>query len=121
MCGEIHPHFLPLTPAVFHMLFAITKTNTHGCAILKDVARRTEGRVVLGAGALYGIVKHCCADRLIEESLRPPPAAEDDEQQHYYRLTAFAAPSQRPRRTVCSRGWPSRTARTRRLVGAPPA
>ena len=105
---------LPLTPAVFHVLLAIADGDTHGYAILKDVARRTEGRVVLSTGTLYGIVKRLLADGLIEESRRRPPAAEDDERRRYYRLTAFgravaAAEADRLARMIA-------TARTRRLI-----
>jgi DNA-binding PadR family transcriptional regulator len=80
---------LPLTPAVFHVLLAIAGGDAHGYAILKDVARRTEGRVVLSTGTLYGIIKRLTADGLIEERRRRPPAARDDERRRYYRLTPF--------------------------------
>jgi DNA-binding PadR family transcriptional regulator len=105
---------LPLTPAVFHVLLAIAEGDTHGYAILKDVARRTEGRVVLSTGTLYGIVKRLLADGLIEESRRRPPAAEDDERRRYYRLTPFgravaAAEADRLAQMIA-------TARTRRLI-----
>lgn len=80
---------LPLTPAVFHVLLAIAEGDTHGYAILKDVARRTEGRVVLSTGTLYGIIKRLLAEGLIDESRRRPAAARDDERRRYYRLTPF--------------------------------
>ena len=105
---------LPLTPAVFHVLLAIAEGDTHGYAILKDVARRTEGRVVLSTGTLYGIVKRLLADGLIEESRRRPPAAEDDERRRYSRLTPFgravaAAEAERLAQMIA-------TARTRHLI-----
>ena len=34
----------PLTPAMFHVLLALADGEKHGYAILKEVARRTEGR-----------------------------------------------------------------------------
>jgi len=80
---------LPLTPAMFHVLLALAGEERHGYAIIKDVEARTDRRVRLSAGTLYGIVKRLLADGLIEESRRRPPASEDDERRRYYRMTAF--------------------------------
>jgi DNA-binding PadR family transcriptional regulator len=81
--------FLPLTPAMFHVLLAIADGDRHGYAIIKDVSVRTAGAVELGTGTLYGIVKRLLADGLAVESLRRPPADSDDERRRYYRLTPF--------------------------------
>jgi DNA-binding PadR family transcriptional regulator len=79
------PHaLLPLTPALFHVLLALVAGEKHGYAILKDVAQRTGGRVQLGTGTLYGIVKRLLADGLIRES-----AAGSTDRRRAYRLTAF--------------------------------
>ena len=75
---------LPLTPALFHVLLALVDGEKHGYAILKDVALRTGGRVQLGTGTLYGIVKRLLADGLIRES-----AAGSTDRRRAYRLTAF--------------------------------
>jgi DNA-binding PadR family transcriptional regulator len=80
---------LPLTPAVFHVLVALADDDLHGYAVIKEVSRRTAGRVVLGTGTLYGIIKRLLADGLVVESKRRPAAAEDDERRRYYRLTPF--------------------------------
>ena len=34
--------FLPMTPAMFHVLIALADGEKHGYAILKEVARRTD-------------------------------------------------------------------------------
>jgi len=47
----------PLTPALFHVLLALADGEKHGYAILKEVALRTDGKVRLSAGTLYGIIK----------------------------------------------------------------
>jgi DNA-binding PadR family transcriptional regulator len=80
---------LPLTPAMFHVLVALSDESLHGYAIIKDVSARTSGAVELGTGTLYGIMKRLLADGLAVESRRRPAAAEDDQRRRYYRLTPF--------------------------------
>lgn len=46
----------PLTEAVFYILLAVRKPN-HGYGIIQEVEQLTEGRVVLGAGTLYGAIQ----------------------------------------------------------------
>ncbi|MCM1541102.1 MAG: PadR family transcriptional regulator [Blautia sp.] len=46
----------PLTEAVFYILLAVRKPN-HGYGIIQEVERLTKGRVVLGAGTLYGAIQ----------------------------------------------------------------
>jgi DNA-binding PadR family transcriptional regulator len=77
----------PLTPALFHVLLALADGEKHGYAILKEVARRTGGRVQLSAGTLYGIIKRLNAEDWIVESNKRPVAGLDDERRRYYRLT----------------------------------
>src|SRR5271169_1642695 len=79
--------FLPMTPALFHVLLALADGEKHGYAILKEVARRTGGKVQLSAGTLYGIIKRLNAEDWIVESNKPPVAGLDDERRRYYRLT----------------------------------
>jgi DNA-binding PadR family transcriptional regulator len=74
---------------VFHVLVALADDDRHGYAIIKHVAARSDGRVTLGTGTLYGIVKRLLADGLVVESKRRPAAAIDDERRRYYRLTDF--------------------------------
>lgn len=80
---------LPLTPAMFHVLVALADGDRHGYAVIKDVSTRTAGRVELGTGTLYGIIKRLLADGLVVESKRRPAAEHDDERRRYYRLTPF--------------------------------
>ena len=80
---------LPLTAAAFHVLVAVADGDKHGYAILKDVKRRTGGRVVLTAGTLYGVVRRLLAEGLIVESGDRPDPALDDERRRYYSLTSF--------------------------------
>jgi DNA-binding PadR family transcriptional regulator len=87
--GRDPNELLPLTPAMFHVLVALADGELHGYAVIKDVSTRTGGRVVLGTGTLYGIVKRLLADGLVVESKQRPAPAEDDERRRYYRLTPF--------------------------------
>ncbi len=79
--------YLPLTPAVFHVLLALADGEKHGYIISKEIVRRTAGEVRLSAGTLYGIIKRLLDDRLIEESEDRPDFSLDDQRRRYYRLT----------------------------------
>jgi DNA-binding PadR family transcriptional regulator len=81
--------FLPLTPAVFHILIALADGETHGYAIMQEVARRSGGSVRLGPGTLYGAIGRLLEDELIEESEERPDPKMDDTRRRYYRLTNF--------------------------------
>src|SRR5580700_9870623 len=81
--------FLPMTPAMFHVLIALADGEKHGYAILKEVARRTEDKVRLSAGTLYGNLARLESAGLIAESDRRPEVVLDDERRRYYLLTEF--------------------------------
>lgn len=80
---------LPLPPATFHILLALADEERHGYAIIQEVAARTNGEVVLGAGTLYRSIQRMQEQGLIVESRRRPAAAIDDERRRYYRITPF--------------------------------
>jgi DNA-binding PadR family transcriptional regulator len=78
--------FLPLTPAAFHVLLALSDGAKHGYLILKDVEQRTTGDVRLSTGTLYGLIKRFLDDELIVEL----PAEDDgNERRRPYKLTPF--------------------------------
>jgi DNA-binding PadR family transcriptional regulator len=79
--------FLPLTPAVFHILLALADRERHGYGIMQEIAARTGGAMRMGPGTLYGSIKRMLADGLIEESGERPDPELDDERRRYYRLT----------------------------------
>jgi DNA-binding PadR family transcriptional regulator len=81
--------FLPLTPAMFQILVALADGEKHGYAILKEVARRTNDRVRLSAGTLYGNLARLESAGLIAESELRPEIVLDDERRRYYLLTSF--------------------------------
>jgi DNA-binding PadR family transcriptional regulator len=77
----------PLTSSEFQVLVALADGEKHGYAIGKEVARRTDGQVMLRAATLYTAIKRLLAGALIEESPARPDPALDDERRRYYRLT----------------------------------
>ena len=62
---------LPLTPAMFQVLIALADGEKHGYAILKEVARRTDGEVVLSAATLYTIIRRFVQNGVIAERRAP--------------------------------------------------
>jgi DNA-binding PadR family transcriptional regulator len=78
--------FLPLTPAVFHVLLALAGGARHGYGIIQDVAAATGGQVALRTGTLYTILKRLLQERLISESNERGDAEDDDERRRYYAL-----------------------------------
>jgi DNA-binding PadR family transcriptional regulator len=80
---------LPLTPAGFHILLALADGEKHGYAVMQEVAKRSQGKVRLGPGTLYGSIKRMLSEGLIEESDERPDPKLDDERRRYYRLTEF--------------------------------
>jgi DNA-binding PadR family transcriptional regulator len=106
--------WLPLTPAMFHILLALADKERHGYDIMREVDERTEGKMRLGPGTLYGSIKRMLGDGLIEELDERPDPALDDERRRYYRLTDLGrrvavAEAERLERLV-------KSARTKRLL-----
>jgi DNA-binding PadR family transcriptional regulator len=81
--------FLPLTPAMFHILLALADRERHGYDIMREVDERTAGKVRLGPGTLYGSIKRMLNDGLIDELDERPDPELDDERRRYYRLSKF--------------------------------
>ncbi len=75
--------FLPLAPAVLHILLALAGEDLHGYGIMQDVARQSEGRYKLGPGTLYDNLQ-----RLVKQGVVEPAGEDaDDSRRRYYRLT----------------------------------
>jgi len=80
--------FLPLTPAVLHILLALADGEQHGYAVAQAVEALTDGTVRMGPGTLYGSIGRMVAGGLIEESTRARSRGGDDERRRFYRMTA---------------------------------
>jgi len=74
---------------MFQVLIALADGEKHGYAILKEVARRTNGDITLSAATLYTIVRRFVQEGVIAESAERPDPSLDDERRRYYRLTPF--------------------------------
>ena len=85
--GKAPEAFLPLTPAVFHILLALADGERHGYGIMREIAERTQGTVRMGPGTLYGTIARMLGDGLIAVADERPDPAHDDERRRYYRLT----------------------------------
>jgi DNA-binding PadR family transcriptional regulator len=79
----------PLPPAVFHILLCLAEGERHGYALKREIARRTDGKLTLGPGVLYGSISKMLDQGLIEESDERPDPHLDDERRRYYKLTSF--------------------------------
>jgi len=84
-------NYLPLTPAVFHILLTLADGEAHGYAVMQEVTRRSGGTVKLGPGTLYGAVSRLLEDGIIEESEERPDPEMDDTRRRYYRLTKLGS------------------------------
>ena len=77
----------PLTPAVLHILLALSTEERHGYGIMKQVERESRGKVKMGPGTLYGSIGRMIDAGLIRESDKRADPAMDDERRIYYTLT----------------------------------
>ena len=81
---------LPLPPATFHILVALSDADRHGYGIMQEVAQRTGGRTKLNPGTLYTTIQRLLERGLIAElsDVRERrDLDDDDERRRYYRLT----------------------------------
>ena len=76
-----------LTPAVFHILLALSDGNSHGYGIMQDVESFTSGELRLGPGTLYRSIQRMLVDGLIEELEIALHDESDDDRRRHYRLT----------------------------------
>lgn len=95
----------PLTPAVLHILLALSTKARHGYGIMKQVDSDSQGKVKMGPGTLYGSIRRMIEAGLIRESEKKIDPEMDDERRIYYQITsrgqrALAAELQRYREVV---------------------
>lgn len=95
----------PLTPAVFHILLALSSGERHGYGMMKQVEADSQGKVTMGPGTLYGSLKRMLDAGLVRESDKRVDPEMDDERRIYYQITgagaeALAAELERYKRIV---------------------
>lgn len=78
-----------LTPAVFHILLALSGGELHGYGIMKQVKEDSKGKVKMGAGTLYGSLKRMLDAKLIKECDKRVDAELDDQRRIYYQITGL--------------------------------
>jgi len=81
----------PLTPAVFHILLALSNGERHGYGIMKQVEADSQGKVTMGPGTLYGSLKRMLDAGLVRESDKRVDPEMDDERRIYYQITGVGA------------------------------
>jgi DNA-binding PadR family transcriptional regulator len=81
----------PLTPAVFHILLALSSGERHGYGIMKQVEADSQGKVTMGPGTLYGSLKRMLDAGLVRESDKRVDPEMDDERRIYYQITGAGA------------------------------
>jgi DNA-binding PadR family transcriptional regulator len=99
----------PLTPAVLHILLALSTGARHGYGIMKQVKADSSNKVRMGPGTLYGSLRRMIDARLISEGVKGIDPEIDDERRIYYELTglgqdALTAELQRYREVVAVAG-----------------
>ncbi len=77
---------LPLTPVVFHILLALADGPRHGYAIMQEVNHRSDGKVGLGPGTLYGAIQRM-EDSGVLQKTAPPAGEGPDPRRRYYQMT----------------------------------
>ena len=105
--GNVAKHITntPLTPAVLHILLALSTEERHGYGIMKEVESDSQGKVKMGPGTLYGSLGRMMEAGLIRESDKKVDPELDDERRVYYKITglgqaALAAELERYREVV---------------------
>ena len=77
--------FLPLSPAILHILLALAAEERHGYAIMQEISQHSQGQYKIGPGTLYDNLQKMMSQGLVEESRRAGP--DEDSRRRYYRLT----------------------------------
>ena len=78
---------LPLSPATFYILLALSDEDRHGYGIMQEVAQQSEGKYKLGPGTFYDNLEKLIDHGVVKEV--PRKSANDDPRRRYYRMTGF--------------------------------
>src|SRR3981081_1710113 len=83
---DLHP-LVPLTPAVFFILFALADGEKHGYAIMQSVSRISDNQFRMGPGTLYTTIQRLLDLDLIEETENAGGQSNHEKRRRYYKLT----------------------------------
>jgi DNA-binding PadR family transcriptional regulator len=78
--------YLPLSPAILHILISLAGEDRHGYGIMQEVALQSDGQYKLGPGTLYDNLQRLLDQGLVSEVHRK---GEEDSRRRYYRLTSL--------------------------------
>jgi DNA-binding PadR family transcriptional regulator len=78
---------LPMTPAVFYVLFSLADGEKHGYAIMQESSKLSNGEFRMGPGTLYTTLQRLLELKVIEEVELPSAGDQRDSRRRYYRLT----------------------------------
>src|SRR5678816_1687064 len=73
----------------FQILLALADQNLHGLAITKDVFERTDGRMHLWPGMLYGALRKMTTAGYVAEAATPDDFTIAGGRPRFYRITAL--------------------------------
>ncbi|MGD2070881.1 MAG: PadR family transcriptional regulator [Gemmatimonadota bacterium] len=108
-----------LKPHWFQILLALADRELHGTAIMDDVLERTDGRMRLWPGTLYGSLSDLADAGLIRETDPPEGAPTEGGKRRFYSITPRGRDALRDEvRTLVSY---VETARARGVSGPEPA
>ena len=79
----------PLTPAVLHILLALSTKQRHGYGIMKEVEADSRGKVNMGPGTLYGSIARMIDAGLVGEGDKMVDPNMNDERRIYYKITGL--------------------------------
>jgi DNA-binding PadR family transcriptional regulator len=107
-------YLLPLTPAVFFILFALADGEKHGYAIMQAASHISDHQFRMGPGTLYTTIQRLLDLGLIAETESSGGQSDHESRRRYYKLTrtgktVLAADLSRMESVV-------RLARTKKLV-----
>jgi DNA-binding PadR family transcriptional regulator len=84
MAPDLNP-LLPLSPAILHILLALSAGERHGYGIMREVARQSDGRYKLGPGTLYDNLQKLEEQGVVEEVHLK--SSVEESRRRYYKLT----------------------------------
>jgi DNA-binding PadR family transcriptional regulator len=77
---------IPLTPAVFYVMLALSRGPKHGYAIMQETDTLSDGGFRMGPATLYSTIQRLVGLELIRETTDD---ANDDSRRRYYALTTL--------------------------------
>lgn len=75
---------IPLTPAVFYVMLALSSGSKHGYAIMQETITLSEGGFQMGPGTLYSTIQRLVELDLVTEADADPT---EDSRRRNYELT----------------------------------